>query len=318
MKSSSSARDLARGIYESSSLARFRGWHYKQHVDREALRTKSVLQAVEFNPLTRDAFALMRGKEARTLFILGSGSSINSLTKDKFEEIKGGYSIGLNAWVSHTFVPDAYSFESDSIPAPPSLEINSMSEALGKRALSHPDTMLLLLRPKSAQLLHRMVEVPQTLRDRAFMYGRQNLLSRTDWALRKDLGRFLVDRLEDFGGMPVLIDNGASVVRMIEIGLFAGFKEIVLVGIDLNSSRYFWEAPDAAADHHDMRSSFRRPKNSKHDTLETIDRPYSNFLFIKELALLAPKVFNANLYLGTEGSSLAGALPRYHWTTGLP
>jgi len=318
MKSRSSARVLARGIYESSSLAGFRGRHYKQHVDKEAFRTKSVLQDLGFNPLTRDAFALLHRKQASTLFILGSGSSINSLTQGKFEEIKRGYSIGLNAWVSHGFVPDAYSFESDSIPFPPSLEIKTMSEALGQRAVSHPNTLLLLLRPKHPELLHRMVEVPQALRDRAFMYGRQNLLSRTDLALRKDLGPFLVNRFKDFDDKPVLMDNGASVVRMIEIGLFAGFTEIVLIGIDLNSSQYFWESPDADTDRHDMRSSYRRPQNSKHDTLETIDRPYSNLLFIKELALVAPKIFNANLYLGTEGSSLAGAIPRYHWTAEEP
>ena len=315
MKSGRSPRDVARGVYETASLARFRGWHYKQHVNTEALRTKSVLQAVDFNPLTRDALALIRLKEADTLFILGSGSSINSLNQDKFEEIDRGYSIGLNAWVSHAFVPDAYSFESDSLPSPPSREIKTMSEALGQRAVTHPNTLLLLLRPKHPELLHRMVEVPPALRDRAFMYGRQNLLTQSDLALREDLGPFLVNRFEDIDDKPVLIDNGASVVRMIEVGLFAGFTKIVLLGIDLNSSQYFWESPDADTGHLDMRSSYQRPQNSKHDTLETLGRPYSNLLFIRELALLAPKIFNAKLYLGTEGSSLAGAIPRYHWAS---
>jgi hypothetical protein len=315
MKSVPSARSLARGIYERRLLATFRKLHFEQQVGRESLRTKSVVQALGFNLLTKDALALLRGWEKKTLFILGSGASVNRLNTSHFEEIKRGYSIGMNAWVSHSFVPDAYSFEADSSPAPPSLEIRTMSDALATRALSHPGTVLLLLRPKNPALLHRMVKVPESLRPRAFMYGRHNLLTQTDSALRSDLGPLLANRVKSFETKPVLIDNGASVVRMIELGLFAGFKEIVLLGIDLNSSPYFWEAPDAPSRHRGMRDFYQRPQNNEHDTLETLERPYSNLLFIKELAFAAHRDFGASVYVGTEASSLSGTIPSYRWTT---
>ena len=237
---------------------------------------------------------------------------VNRLTEAHFDVVKQNCSIGINTWVSHSFVPDAYSFESDSISAPPSVEIKAMSGALSQRALAKPDTVL-LLRPKKPELVHMMVGVPESLRDRAFMYGRHNLLTRTNSALRQDLGPFLANRLKNFERSPVLIDNGASVVRMIDVGLYAGFREIVLLGIDLNSSHYFLEDTDTAPSHREMRGLYQRPPNSEHDTLETFNRPYSNLLFIQELARGAERVFGASGYVGSEGSSLSGKIPDYDW-----
>lgn len=313
MNSLLSPRAIARSIYESPVVAGFRRAHYEQYVERESRRTQSIVQALGFNLLTTDALDVLGGREKKTLFILGSGASVNRLTEAHFDVVRQNYSIGMNAWVSHSFVPDAYSFESDSISAPPSVEIKAMSEALSQRALAKPDTVLLLLRPKKPELVHRMVEVPESLRDRAFMYGRHNLLTRTNSALRQDLGPFLANRLKNFERRPVLIDNGASVVRMIDVGLYAGFREIVLLGIDLNSSPYFWEATDTAPSHREMRGLYQRPPNSEHDTLETFDRPYSNLLFIEELARGAERVFGASVYVGSEGSSLSGKIPDYDW-----
>lgn len=313
MKSLLSTRKLGRGVYESPLLASLRKVHFERHAARESRRTRRILQALQFNPLTKKALSLLKADGKKTLFILGSGASVNRLTKLDYEQIGQGYSIGMNAWVSHSFVPDAYSFEADSSLAPPSLEIETMSAALSERALSHPDTVVLLLRPKNPGLIHRMVKVPDSLRHRTFMCGRQNLLTRTESALRKDLGALLSARYKNFEAHPVLIDNGASVVRMIGVGLFAGFKEIVLLGIDLNSSPYFWEAPDVSPANRGMRGLYQRPHNVEHDTTETFDRPYSNLLFIEELSRAAEQHFGARVYIGSEGSSLAGRLPAYNW-----
>jgi hypothetical protein len=304
---------FARGLYESRILAGFRKMHFEREVKKESHRSRSVIQSLGFNVLTTEALARLVAQENKTLFILGSGASVNRLTDKHFDIVKTGYSIGMNAWVSHSFVPNAYSFEADTILAPPSVEIETMSAALASRAQSHPESTLLLFRPKSPELLHRMVRVPENLKSRALMYGRHNLLTRNHDALKKDLGPLLANRLKNLDRGPVLIDNGASVVRMIEVGLFAGFREIVLLGIDLNSSPYFWEAPDAPPSHRKMRGRYHRPQNMEHDTLETFDRPYSTLLFIEEMARAAAREFGASVYIGTEGSSLSGKIPDYDW-----
>ena len=50
-------------------------------------------------------------KKTDTLFILGSGASINELTQEQWGFIKQHDSVGFNNWVVHKFVPDFYMFE---------------------------------------------------------------------------------------------------------------------------------------------------------------------------------------------------------------
>jgi len=65
-------RSVVRGMYESPMLARLRRVHFERQVEKESLRTKSVVQAVGFNLLSREALATLPGHEKQTLFILGS------------------------------------------------------------------------------------------------------------------------------------------------------------------------------------------------------------------------------------------------------
>jgi hypothetical protein len=48
---------------------------------------------------------------ADTLFILGSGASVEDLGPEYFREINSQVSVGINAWPLHHFVPDLYAFE---------------------------------------------------------------------------------------------------------------------------------------------------------------------------------------------------------------
>jgi hypothetical protein len=58
----------------------------------------------------RDKLGLDSG--ADTLYILGSGASIEDLTSAHFDHIAKHSSVGINNWGVHPFVPDIYSFES--------------------------------------------------------------------------------------------------------------------------------------------------------------------------------------------------------------
>src|SRR5205085_6794487 len=53
-------------------------------------------------------------KTSDTLFILGSGPSINAISPDRWEAIARSDSIGFNFWLYHPFVPKIYFFESTS------------------------------------------------------------------------------------------------------------------------------------------------------------------------------------------------------------
>jgi len=281
-------------------------------VAAEQKKVKEIAKALNLPLFSRNAVVPLLGRENDTFFILGSGASINALTPPHFQEIASGFSVGINAWVSHNFVPNAYSFEGDGISEPPSAEILTMSRALLEKSKSSRDLILFLLRPKRADLAHRTVVVPESLRPRAFVYGRQNLVTKLFPNLYPDLA-WSVPRYPGTRYHSVVIDNGASVVRLISIAKILGFTKIVLVGIDLNASPYFWNSSDASKQTLEQFRSYPRPTMSRHDTLETGNRPFSTLDFIVALSNVLSDKFGMKIFNGSSSSSLRDHLLDYPW-----
>lgn len=59
---------------------------------------------------------LKKHKNFKKVFIFGSGSSINELTKSNFCEIDKNCSIGINKWVFHSFITNYYMIELSGDP----------------------------------------------------------------------------------------------------------------------------------------------------------------------------------------------------------
>ncbi len=74
--------------------------------------------------------------------------------------------------------------------------------------------------------------------------------------------------------MLVVADSGATLLRLLGIALKAGFKKVVLVGIDL-STTYFWQESGSRLINSRFRG-FRQPmKGPVHETVRTENRPFS-------------------------------------------
>ena len=305
---------LLRSVYETPFAGPIRLAHLNRSRAREASRTAKISQQNAFHLLTQHRLRSLAGNPQSVCFILGSGASVNELTPRHFAEISLGFSIGINSWVSHEFTPNVYSFEADGLAEARSPEIVAMSRALAKKALSRPETGLLLLRPKRADLQHRMVDIPPILRDRAFMYGRYNLHSRSVSNLRQDLLFLLRAERRSPLSLPAVVDNGASVARMLTLSAFMGFKKVVLVGVDLNSNNYFWTDSPSSSANTDLAQNYLRVRGVPHKTLSTTDRPFSNLLFIVELARVLNEVFSLTTYVASASSALAGDMPLYDWS----
>ena len=54
---------------------------------------------------------LVKNSTRSSLFIMGSGSSVNDITYEQFKLIKKNFSIGVNSWFIHDFITDIYMFE---------------------------------------------------------------------------------------------------------------------------------------------------------------------------------------------------------------
>jgi len=310
-------RAALRRTYELDIASIFRAQHLRRVKRVEARKTREICEENGFSELTLTTLRSLAEKKSRTCFILGSGSSINDLSEDDLKTIRSGFSIGINAWVSHDFIPDAYSFEADGLNQEPSGEIQTMTRALANKARHKPDLVLLLLRPKRSDLQKRMVEIPRNLRKSSFMYGRYNLTSKRQQNLQKDLDVILSREKRSPLSVPVVVDNGATVARLLTLSALAGFTKVVLVGIDLNSSGYFWQDTKGPRLYEELVGSFPREERYQHDTLETGNRPFSNLDFLSVLAPLLQKHFEIETFSGSHKSSLAPQLAVYDWRVDL-
>lgn len=303
-----------RNAYESKFAAPLRLAHFYVLYRREVAITRRVAADLGFPIAPLDQASEGAPRESATLFIFGSGPSANLLATEQLEEICKSDSIGINAWIGQRNSAGAYSFEADGLDEPPSPELVKMSAELAKKAKSQPGLKLFLLRPKRVDLAKRLVRVPGSLVRNSIMYGRVNLTTRALANVEPDLVRILRMLSHRKGRISALPDNGASVVRLICLGAILGYEKIVLLGIDLKHSVYFWEHESFAGNAGDY-ASFRRPSGALHDTLDTADRPFSTLDFIPALGNAIWKVFGSQVLLGTKESALEGLLPDFLWAS---
>jgi len=252
----------------------------------------------------------------RPFFILGNGSTVNSLTEEQFALMAKGVSVGVNAWPVHPFVPTMYSFEYDKYSFSPDAELTFLLRKAEERIKQNQETHnapLLLFRPGLPAGVSAVGELTAMMKANALIYGRANLLSETESALAADLELLLDGEHRSQYRQAVLPDNGSSIVRLVFLALEAGFKEIVLIGVDLNGSDYFWYDPQFIEKNRDYRHILVREPGDSTLTRETSDRPFDTSQFLFQLSLAAEKTLGAQIFASDKRSTLAEKLPLYDW-----
>ena len=306
----SALRLMSRNLLESLIGQAARDSLFRQVVRREqrAVERLSGLSP-SWSGLLFEATGVTNPPSRATFFILGNGATVNSLSKSDFSVMDEGFSVGLNGWPLHPYVPNVYSFEFGNDAEP----LDDQLRNLVARALSKADrhrTPVMFLRPSSRKLPHVAKWLESLDAHRLWFYGRANLVTRRAKNVERDSRaalRYLSRKTSD----SVLLDNGASVVRMISLALLSGFKEIVLAGVDLNRSPYFWFDEDFIERHGDFRQSHPRAASDSQLTLSTENRPFSTYELICALAKVAEIDFRAKIFVAREGQSLSADLPTY-------
>lgn len=245
-----------------------------------------------------------------TFFILGSGSSIESLEPRHFLEIANQRSVGINNWLVHPFVPDLLSFES----VPSVGDGGDFGRAL--RLLERPDVQvvlpkILILRPRTEPEMAQLALIPRVLQSQTFIYGRLSPATRVDSNLPADFQIFF-DKVSK-NSQNLVLDSGASVVRMTTFALLLGFRRIVLCGVDLVGSKYFWEKNPAYLDQIFSPWPVNNQKSSQHETLGTTTRPFAVDQMLFGLAQYLRSRGGAQIYVSSRASALSSFLPVYPW-----
>src|SRR4051812_26800845 len=91
---------------------------------------------------TLDRVYLEAYKQSDTLFVLGSGSSINQISAERWSGIAAHDTLGFNFWLYHPFVPRFYFFENVGAAA---AVFEPLKQAIASRAADYADVPKIMM-----------------------------------------------------------------------------------------------------------------------------------------------------------------------------
>jgi hypothetical protein len=266
-------------------------------------------QSLGIPPLTLDW--LSEGiKPDSTLFLLGSGESVEALTATEWAEVQENFSIGINAWPLHPFVPNVLAFEPFDDASTDYLQL--FENVLFESRFSSRRPKVLLFRPNKTQDGSRYLLIPESLRKNARLYGRFVPNSRNLRTVSREIA--MLGELQKRGGIAdaLVLDSGASIIRLVSLGMRLGFTKVVLIGVDLNGGQYFWEKNPKRLAERSLSSfspGFVRPIH------ETMVRDTKPFVLTEVLGILNEVMRRAggSLFAGSRESVLSDFFPVHVW-----
>jgi hypothetical protein len=309
-----SLRDVLAPVLEARVASALRLRLTLQRARRDASGTNLSAQHQHVKILQETDLEIPSGPvRSAELFILGAGPSALELSQANRERMRAGTTIGLNSWVLHDFIPDAYSFEKVEDDHYVSVAAG-LSVALARKEVIFANPLVLHLRSPLGLPSRRLVSVPPELHHNTRYYGRVNVETREIRNLDADLIALLRSQRSGAIAPHVLIDSGMSVARMVSLGVLRGYRSIVLVGVDLNSSRYFFEEDPSYLTRHNLEDFnpwiFR---TANHGTEETVNRNFAASTFIPALARASLAAGGPRVYVGSPSSKLAKDLEAFAW-----
>lgn len=246
----------------------------------------------------------------QTLFILGSGESIENFGKNHWDVVARHTSIGVNAWPLHSFVPDIYAFEPFD---PQSTDyVQLYSQVLHEPRFSEKTPVILLFRPHSVLDAERYSLMPKHLQRASLLYGRIVPQTHEKGNLFRDIEAVHHEHLSGRINQALVMDLGATIIRMVSLGYLMGYKNIVLVGVDLNGGQYFWQKNPQRLVDRGIESFSPGHNRAVH---ETMTRDVKAFILTEVLEEFQKLLLEAggSLFTASKDSALSSLLPTYPW-----
>ena len=306
---------MIRGFLDGPFGSCVRDALFRAEVRREAVFVREQSQFAGIKTHAQKSFLhMLESRNKETFFILGSGSSVEDNSRLKFEVIREGVSVGVNAWVLHDFIPSFYAYE----PVP--VRDSDHYRTLG--ILNRPDVLsaepyVLVLRPRTPVEFEQLGQIPQELFPKTVLYGRVAMSTRRKELLQRDVD-FSLTHLSQQTSPLVTMDSGATIVRMTSLALQLGYQRIVYVGVDLNHAEYFWEVNPAYLKRRGIESFSSGQSGTQHETLNPARRPFVVTEVIEKLFEGFATRNRVQMFSGSETSELAKFLPLFPWGDRLP
>lgn len=249
-----------------------------------------------------------------TVFILGSGASVNAYDDAQWARIDAHDSIGFNFWPIHEFVPTYYVGE---LPEYPSW-VQLYHELLEQRAEDYANVPFVMKSIHGTTFGLEVDGLPLSIRSN--VYVPITLAVPGDRATRDQFERSIryLDQMGIFDPkdqLRFIFHKRSSVVDLLLLACTMGYKQIVLSGVDFNKNVQFY------IDERERYESMGRPipdetiVGTEHLSMDPEVGQLSAIDYIEMVndLLLAPR--NIDLHVGTTNSALHPKFP-YHFGDG--
>lgn len=310
-------KSLAKSLPYPVFLRLFYGWDRVRSWPRAEIARRRVGV-----PLL-DEVDLLQVKASDTLFVLGSGPSINRISAQRWNSIAAHDAVGFNWWLYHSFVPKFYFFE--VIEKDESNAFDAYLSLADRRAADYSSTIKVAMEFHKPEM-HTLDYLPPAFKSNLFAAHKTEAPARNEaelaWALR-----YLQDRraFEVSGRFRSLLKYAASLTTMLVFGLRLGYKRIVLCGIDLKTADNFYQDLRFYAE--SWRPTVIENRGSHNTDVPLTWRvPVTRAVAVFKEQLLDPA--GVELYVETKDSALwpilpvfpasGSGIPRLSKTSGLP
>jgi len=251
--------------------------------------------------------------KGNTFFVLGTGSSINTLSEKDWGNIKENTSIGLNFWMIHDFVPDIYLGE---IPGEDrgklwtdvvneriseyekagvwlNIKVPYVRNELTNQKLNN----LKLFSPDVLKQINLVSSFPIYTADKFDVI--QNTIN-------------YINKCKKNNDISHLAQIRGSVIGAYLLGAILGFQKIVFCGVDLNDTRYFYTEKE---EYYKMKNRTVPPTGYAPGAIHGNVKPVSNTLDVIEIVQILDEYFKKHYGVKTyninPSSRLNEILPLY-------
>lgn len=254
-------------------------------------------------------FAVSLYKNSDTIFILGSGGSISYYTNEMWQTIKEEDSFGFNHWYLHEHVPTYYMIEHRNNISPHSEKRNNLS-LISDRYKNVPKFLKVkAIHPSSSSV---MSAIPESFKENIFHVHTYKLPNRNLVEYKMGLREVLKDDYKKTLRFPTLeAQSRGSLDQIICFAVAAGYKKIVLCGVDLNTTDYFYTNPDFLIAQEGLKAFPTKQTGKIHSTADSSFKTLTIDQVIKCFRDILLNEKQTKLYVALKSSALHPMLPSY-------